>query len=145
MTEINDPYLEVTPENGARFFSTAREGEVVMLNLLRFREFADYSHAPEMEPEGGVSGAAAYRLYMEQIEPMLIASGGSIAFAGEAGHFLIGPAQERWDYAVLVRQASAQRFLQWASDPAAQTATHHRTAAIADSRLLPLWPEPPAP
>jgi hypothetical protein len=134
-------YLEVSPEQGARFFGNPPAGEVVMLNLLRFRDQADYSHAPKLEPEGGISGEGAYRLYMEAITPLLEASGGALLFAGTADHFLIGPAQERWDFTMLVRQSSAQSFLAFASDPAAQVATCHRTAALVDSRLLPLRPE----
>ena len=136
-----ETFLEVTQEKGARFVGGARAGEVVMLNLLRFRDRADYSHAPELEPEGGTTGEVAYRTYMAAIEPLLIASGGGVLFAGKADEFLIGPDEEKWDLALLVRQASVQSFLAFASEPAAQTAGHHRTAALADSRLLPLWPE----
>lgn len=136
-------YLDVSHQQGARFFGTARPGEVVMLNLLRFREFADYSQAPHLAPESAISGAQAYRRYMEEIEPLLVATGGALLFAGAADHFLIGPSDEKWDFAMLVRQSSAQAFLGFASDPAAQAATLHRTAAVEDSRLLPLWPEAP--
>ncbi|MGQ7829038.1 DUF1330 domain-containing protein [Altererythrobacter sp. Z27] len=134
-------YLEVSPEQGARFFGAPVDGPVVMLNLLRFRERADYGHAPALEPAGGCSGEDAYRAYMEGIEPLLIDSGGSLVFAGHADEFLIGPQDESWDYAMLVKQASKASFLAFASDPEAQAITAHRTAAICDSRLLPLWPE----
>lgn len=141
MTGTDHPnYLEVTPEQGAHFFGAARSGSVVMLNLLRFRDVADYSHAPAIAPQSPISGSEAYRRYMEAIEPLLEASGGSLLFAGNADRFLIGPADEKWDFAMLVRQAGAQAFLGFASDSAAQAATLHRTAAVEDSRLLPLWP-----
>lgn len=134
-------FTEVTPQQGARFFGSAKPGQVFMLNLLRFRERADYSHAPELEPAGGISGAEAYRRYMDGIAPLLEASGGELVFAGRADAFLIGPEEEEWDFAMLVRQADKASFLAFASDPAAQAVTRHRTAAIADSRLLPLWPQ----
>jgi|TARA_R100000049_G_C1954986_1_gene107629 uncharacterized protein (DUF1330 family) len=132
-------FLDVTPQAGARFFGSADDGPVVMLNLLRFHECADYSQAPDLEPDGGVSGAQAYALYMEQIEPLLQASGGELLFAGKADAFLIGPQDEVWDFAMLVKQASKASFMGFASDPEAQRVTRHRTAAICDSRLLPLW------
>ncbi len=53
----------------------------------------------------------------------------------------MGPQNESWDYAMLVRQASKASFLAFASDPEEQAITAHRTAAICDSRLLPLWPK----
>ena len=134
-------FVDVSAAQGAHFFGSPDDGPVVMLNLLRFRDHADYSHAPSLEPAGGTSGAHAYRLYMAAIEPLLEASGGKLIFSGVAEPFLIGPANEQWDYAMLVRQASKASFLAFASDPAAQEAAAHRSAALADSRLLPLWPD----
>ncbi|MFW2350587.1 DUF1330 domain-containing protein [Qipengyuania sp.] len=133
-------YLDVSPQAGARFFGTPGDGPVVMLNLLRFRDRADYSHARDLEPEGGATGAEAYARYMAELEPLLTASGGEVLFAGKADAFLIGPDAEQWDFAMLVKQASKASFLAFASDPAAQRITQHRTAALSDSRLLPLWP-----
>lgn len=131
-------FLEVSPEQGAAFFGTPEAGPVVMLNLLRFRERADYAHAPALEPEGGCSGREAYDRYMREMLPLLEASGGEVLFSGTAAHFLIGPQDERWDHVLLVRQASKASFLAFASDPEAQRITAHRMAAISDSRLLPI-------
>lgn len=131
-------YLEVSPEQGAAFFGTPEAGPVVMLNLLRFRDMADYSHAPDLAPDGPVSGREAYDRYMRDMRPLLEASGGSVLFSGSSAGFLIGPQDEAWDHVLLVRQASKAAFLAFASDPQAQRITAHRTAAISDSRLLPI-------
>jgi uncharacterized protein (DUF1330 family) len=131
-------YLEVSPEQGAAFFGTPDQGPVVMLNLLRFRDRADYAHAPGLEPVGGATGREAYARYMHEMTPLLEASGGEVLFSGTAARFLIGPQDEAWDHVLLVRQASKASFLAFASDPQAQAITAHRTAAICDSRLLPI-------
>lgn len=137
MTE-RPAYLDVSPEQGAAFFGAPESGPVVMLNLLRFRERADYAHAPDLEPEGGCSGREAYDRYMREMRPLLEASGGEVLFSGTSAGFLIGPQDEIWDHVLLVRQASKAAFLAFASDPDAQRITAHRTAAISDSRLLPI-------
>lgn len=131
-------YLEVSPEQGTAFFGSPDQGPVVMLNLLRFREWADYGHAPELAPVAPISGAEAYARYMRDMLPLLQRSGGDVVFSGTAGSFLIGPTGESWDHVLLVRQASKASFLAFASDPEAQCVTAHRTAAISDSRLLPI-------
>ncbi|WP_017663971.1 DUF1330 domain-containing protein [Porphyrobacter sp. AAP82] len=131
-------YLEVSPQQGAAFFGSPDNGPVVMLNLLRFRETADYAHAPDRAPPAPVSGREAYELYMRAMLPLLEASGGAVLFSGSAGAFLIGPAGEGWDHVLLVRQASKSSFLAFASDPESQRIAAHRTAAISDSRLLPI-------
>lgn len=131
-------YLEVSPEQGAAFFGSPGEGPVVMLNLLRFRETADYTHAPDLAPPAPVSGAEAYARYMREMLPLLHRSGGEVLFSGTSAHFLIGPAAEIWDHVLLVRQNSKASFLAFASDPESMTITAHRTAAVCDSRLLPI-------
>jgi uncharacterized protein (DUF1330 family) len=131
-------YLEVTEESGRAFFSRGVTGPVVMLNLLRYRALADYSSSPDLAPTEPITGEAAYRLYMEHTQPFLERSGGEVLFHGSAGGFLIGPSDERWDAALLIRQASATSFLAFASDQEYLRGIGHRTAALADSRLLPL-------
>jgi len=61
-------------------------------------------------------------------------------FLGEGGSFLIGPADERWDLAMLVRQQSVAAFMAFASNEAYLDGIGHRTAAVEDARLLPLAP-----
>lgn len=134
-------YLDPTPETGRAFVSRAMiTGQFVMLNLLRFRDIADYSAFPDLAPETPISGAAAYGRYMAHTLPFLTASGGEVLFFGEGGGFLVGPTDERWDRAMLVRQSSVQDFLDFARNEAYLAGIGHRTAALEDSRLLPLNP-----
>jgi len=131
-------HLEPTPETGRAFVMRAIPGEFVMLNLLRFRAEADYSAHPELAPATPISGAEAYDRYMAHTLPYLRDSGGELLFFGEGGAFLIGPADERWDRMMLVRQSSVPAFMAFAVDEAYLSGIGHRTAALEDSRLLPL-------
>ncbi len=131
-------YLEPTQDAGVAFLRRGIVGEIVMLNLLRLRDVADYSASPELAPARPISGAEAYERYIAHTMPFLTASGGALMFLGAGGPFLIGPAGERWDRAMLVRQKSAQAFIAFATDRAYLAGLGHRTAAIEDSRLLPL-------
>ena len=131
-------YLEPTQDSGRAFVMRGIQGEVVMLNLLRFRKVDDYSATPELAPETPISGAKAYDLYMAHTLPFLKASGGDVMFLGAGGAFLVGPDSERWDMVMLVRQASTESFIAFASDADYLAGTGHRTAALEDSRLLPL-------
>ena len=131
-------YLEPTQESGRAFFMRGIAGKVVMLNLLRFRTVADYSSVPDLAPEEPISGEAAYRLYMTHTMPHLEESGGRLLFYGRGGPFLVGPNDERWDAAMLVEQSSTAAFLAFASNAEYLAGIGHRTAALEDSRLLPL-------
>jgi hypothetical protein len=133
-------YLEPTQESGRALMMRRIAGDVVMLNLLRFREIADYSTSPELAPSTAISGAAAYQRYIEHTLPFLHASGGELVFLGSGGPLLIGPEVEHWDLAMLVRQRSVESFLAFASNLEYLAGLGHRTAALLDSRLLPLAP-----
>lgn len=132
-------YFEPTQEAGREFFTRNIQGPVVMLNLMRFRSVADYSAAPDLAPASPITGEAAYQLYMNHTLPFLKQSGGELLFYGKGGSYLIGPGEERWDAAMLVRQSSVSSFLAFASDRAYLVGMAHRTAALEDSRLLPLF------
>jgi hypothetical protein len=135
-------YLEPTEATGRAFFSKGLMGRIVMLNLLRFRAVADYTASPDLAPASPITGEQAYRRYIEHTLPFLKQSGGELLFLGRGGAFLIGPADERWDAAMLVRQASVASFLAFASNENYLRGMGHRLAALEDSRLLPLVEDP---
>lgn len=131
-------YLEPTQASGRAFVMRGMTGPIVMLNLLRFRETADYSATPELAPPTPISGAAAFQRYIEHTLPHLRETGGDLLFVGDGGSWLIGPSDERWDMAMLVRQRSVESFLGFASHDPYLAGIGHRTAALEDARLLPL-------
>ena len=131
-------YLEPTQAAGLTLLRRGLRGPVVMLNLLRFRAVADYSAFPEIAPAAPISGVEAYERYMAHTMPFLKESGGEVLFFGEGGPFLIGPEEEYWDRVLLVRQASIEKFIGFASNQDYLRGIGHRTAALEDSRLLPI-------
>ncbi|MDH5519948.1 MAG: DUF1330 domain-containing protein, partial [Acidimicrobiia bacterium] len=131
-------YLEPTEANAVALVRRNLTGPVTMLNLLRFREAADYSNHPDLAPAEPVSGAEAYRRYSEHTLPHLLASGGEVVFQAEGGPVFIGPDDERWDLVLAVRQRSVDDFFAFATNPAYLDGIGHRTAALEDSRLIPL-------
>lgn len=138
MPDATHRFLEPTQSAGRRFVQRGIEGPVVMLNLLRFREVADYSAHPELAPATPITGAEAFERYVRHTQPFLHESGGEVLFLGDGGAFLIGPEDERWDLVMLIRQSSVTSFLAFASNEAYLAGLGHRTAALEDSRLLPL-------
>ncbi len=135
---MSKPYLEPTQESGAELFSRNISGEIIMLNLLRFREVADYSATPALAPTESVSGREAYQNYIDHTLPFLRESGGELVLLGEGGKYLIGPQDEYWDVVMLVRQGSLDVFMAFASNEGYLAGIGHRMAALEDSRLLPL-------
>lgn len=131
-------YLEPTRETAAALFRRNISGEVVMLNMLRLRETADYSGNPELAPETDISGREALQKYIDHTLPFLEESGGELLLLGDGGRFFIGPDDEQWDVVMLVKQSSVESFFAFASNSEYLAGIGHRTAAVLDSRLLPI-------
>lgn len=110
-------------------------GKVTMLNLLKFRESADYSGHPEQAP---CSGHEAYERYKQHAVPLVAAVGGELIFSGTALATVIGPADRSWDEVVVAEYPSMKAFAEMAGSAAYQAIAYHRAAALEDSRLIPM-------
>jgi uncharacterized protein (DUF1330 family) len=106
---------------------------VVMVNLLRYRERADYPAGTVKEP---VTGRQAYEHYSHLTIPHLRKVGGRPIWRADARTTFFAPVGERWDEVILVRYPSRSAFGQMISNPDYQAGTIHRTAALEDSRLI---------
>lgn len=132
-------FIHPEKEAGKRFYLDFNgKGPIVMLNLLKFREFANYSEHLELDTGTKISGSEAYKLYMNYTKPLLEKSGGKILFYGMSQHFLIGPENEKWDCVLLVEHKSVESFMAFANDYQYLKTAGHRTAALAEARLLPI-------
>jgi uncharacterized protein (DUF1330 family) len=126
-------HIDPTPEQ-AKAFGAAADGDepVFMLNLLRFKERADGVDAGD-----GISGLEAYQRYAASAASHLARVGGEMLWAGACDPALIGPSDAEWDVVAVVRYPSRAAFLQMVGDPDYQATVPHRSAALADSRLIP--------
>ena len=110
---------------------------VDMLNLLRFREHAEYPPDFEAEP---CSGAEAFTRYGGAVTPLLASRGAESIWQGRQVAMIIGPDDKDWQLAVIVRYPSASAFVDMTSSEEYQAIVVHRTAALEDSRLIAFRP-----
>jgi uncharacterized protein (DUF1330 family) len=127
-----------TPEAFAAFAQRGLSGPIRMLNLLRFRDVADYSASPDLAPDEPISGADAYQIYSVHTMPLLAEVGGKAIFMDAGGPLLIGPVEERWDQVLIIEYPDVAAFVTMTQNPKYGAGAGHRTAALADSRLLPM-------
>jgi uncharacterized protein (DUF1330 family) len=131
-------FISPTPESIASLVARNIEGPVTMLNLIRFRTVADYSDFPVLAPDEPISGEKAYEIYSAHTLPLLAEVGGKAIFLGTGGALLIGPAEARWDRVLLIQYPNLGAFLAMTQNPNYTATAGHRTAALEDSRLLPI-------
>src|SRR5580692_8439453 len=110
------------------------EGPVYMVNMVRFRDRADYHGTSAFPP---CSGRDAYlQRYAPAFNKVAQGEDYGVFWLGNVREVLVG-AGERWDDIVIVRYSSfaaLRRILQ--SGAYEQEAAPHRRAALADWRFL---------
>ena len=110
---------------------------VYMVNLLRFRDQADYGNDNTAYPP--CTGQEAYMTrYMPAFSQAVQSHGGSeLVYGGIVSARLLGPTDETWHAVGVARYDSIQQFRDLVNDHNyKKTAETHRFAALADWRLL---------
>lgn len=123
-------YIDPERDQFEAFKALPRDQPVMMLNMLLFRDRAEYEDGRE------ATGAEAYAAYGEASAPVFTRVGGEIIWRGVPEVMLIGPFEKRWDLMFIARYPTAAAFLEMVTDPEYQQAVKHRQAAVLDSRLI---------
>ena len=119
---------ELTPQNPANIQAfLACEGPVCMVNLLKFREKAEYEDGRESQ----LSGREAYGLYATEMKKLVEASGGRFIFSATVDSLLLGEVEELWDVVGIVEYSSSKALMEISSTPAFQAIEVHRHAGLA--------------
>ncbi len=134
MTQI-DRSIDPTADQVRALRDDGRDGPVVMLNLLKFRDMAAY---PDDTP--ACSGAEAYARYQHAFTVTVGAiSQAEVLYDGPVEQVFIGMAgtpETDWDKALIVRYPTRQHFLGMMADAAYKKALVHRYAGLARTVLL---------
>lgn len=128
-------YIDPTEEGFRQFKALPRDTPIHMLNLLKYRERADY---PSDHPNAGKgwSGKEAYREYGRTSGPIFARVGGEIVWRGRFEAMVTGPVEGEWDDGFIAAYPNAGAFFEMIKDPEYRKAVVNRTAALADSRLV---------
>ena len=122
-------HIKPTREQITRLFESQDDGPVVMLNLLRFAERA--------ADEPGKSGADSYETYGDQMREIMAERGIKLLWRGRADSVVIGDDDgDAWDMVLLVEYPSRKVFLEMGASKEYEKVGEHRTAGLADSRLI---------
>ena len=118
------PSILPTEEQFQNIHTVSDQGELVMVNLLRFK------------PEGG---EALYEKYSQLIYPILKRIGARVIYYGNGVMTFIG--DDYWDAILLVEYPSRSVFVQMVQDPEYLKASKYREEGLLDSRLYVTRPQ----
>jgi uncharacterized protein (DUF1330 family) len=112
-------------EQARDLFLAPEDGPFVMVNLLKFKDVADY-------PDGEqVSGLEAYLRYGQRMSGLVEAVGGRMIYSGRVVSLMIGEVEDLWDAVGLVEYPSRAAFLEITRSPEFHEIEAHRTAGLA--------------
>lgn len=135
-------HIDPDREAWGLFKSLPRDQPIHMLNLVRLRPLAQYPEG-HVNWDKGLTGLQAYQAYGRTTAPIFRRLGGSQVWVGRPEVTLTGPQDEAWDLAFIAHYPNAEAFIAMVRDPEYQVLVAHRTAAVADSRLIRMTPTAP--
>lgn len=130
-----------TAEQAMAFFSGPEDGAFVMVNLLKFKDTAEYPDGRDAH----LTGAEAYARYGAAVQAELARVGGRSIYAGRVSGLLLGEIEEGWDMIALAEYPSRAAMREMVMAESYQAISIHRTAGLAGQlniRTSPLGPRP---
>ncbi len=125
--------MEVTNHMGpdaaqmAGFTEGTKDGPIYMVNLLKYRDKAEYADGRDTN----LSGREAYGLYTQGVRELLKTFGGSFMFSADVERLMLGEVEELWDMVAIAMYPSRKDMLAMISSPEYQAIAIHRTAGLA--------------
>jgi uncharacterized protein (DUF1330 family) len=121
-----------TPEQIEALRNDPSTEPIVMLNLLKFRDKAQYPDGRKTD----LSGMQAYMLYGEAMRKVVEREGGKFVFLGVVKYLTIGEVDKMWDIAALVEYPSPSAFARIATSPEVGEIGMHRAAGLEGQLLI---------
>lgn len=132
-------YIDPSRANFEAFKALPRDEPIHMLNLLLYRDLAEYPEGHEHHDKGW-TGRRAYEEYGATSGPIFRRVGGSIVWRGAFQTMVTGPEERAWHDGFVAQYPNSGAFFEMIKDPDYQLAVVNRTAALVDSRLIRFQP-----
>lgn len=124
--------LQPTGDQFRNFRDTSTGKPIFMLNLLKFREKAEYEDGRDTD----LSGREAYAIYGKNTADIVRGLGGQVIFGGVARNLLIGQVDDMWDQVAIVEYPSMEAMAQMMRMPEYQKGHPHRNAGLEGQLLI---------
>ena len=126
---MNKTYIDPSPANFQAFKDLPRDQPIHMLNLLLYRDHAEYPEGHEHHGNGW-TGRRAYEEYGKTSGPIFRRVGGSIVWRGTFQTMVTGPDDREWHDGFVAQYPNAGAFFEMIKDADYQTAVVNRTSLL---------------
>ena len=125
--EVENEVMPSSPERIKQMMEEGPEGPIYMINLLKFKEKAEYEDGRETD----LTGYQAYQLYAREVVKLLAEFGGEGFFAGDVTFLALGQVEDLWDEVAIAMYPKRADLFRMSSSKAWQEISVHRTAGLA--------------
>lgn len=141
--EVVNEVMPTSPERLQEMMEPGPEGPIYMVNLLKFKDKAEYEDGRETD----LTGRQAYQLYGAEVSQIIQDYGGSVFFAADVTFLSLGQVEELWDEVAIAMYPTRGDLLAMSSSEEWQAAAVHRTAGLAgqlniETVAMPGWSPP---
>ena len=124
--EVSNELYPVGEEQTKAMLEAGPDGPIVMVNLLKYREKAEYPDGRNTD----LSGREAYAIYGQAVAKLIQAHGGRVVFAGNVSHLTIGAVDELWDDVALAEYPNRGALVAMSTSAAYAEIAPHREAGL---------------
>ncbi|MFT7598657.1 MAG: hypothetical protein ACI8TP_001580 [Acidimicrobiales bacterium] len=121
---------EVMPTSGERVEEMKQpgpDGPISMVNLLKFKEHAEYEDGRETD----LSGREAYQIYGREVSKLIRQYGGKVTFVGDVTFLALGQVEDLWDEVAIAQYPSRVELWEMSTSPEWLEISVHRAAGLA--------------
>ena len=126
MDVINE-VLPTDPDRITEMMAEGPEGPIFMVNLLKFKERAEYADGRETD----LSGREAYGLYGQAVSQIIRQYDGEVIFVGDVTFLSLGQVEELWDEVAIAKYPNRAALWAMSTSPEWNEAAVHRAAGLA--------------
>ena len=125
--QVENEVMPTSEERLTEMMAPGPEGPIYMVNLLKFKDKAEYEDGRETD----LTGREAYQLYGAAVSEIIKDYGGEVTFAADVTFLSLGQVEELWDEVAIAKYPKRGDLLEMSSSPEWQAAAVHRTAGLA--------------
>jgi len=108
------------------FQEPGHDQPIYMVNLLKFKEKAEYADGRETD----LTGEEAYGLYSEEVSKLLVEVGGGGMFGANVERLMLGQVEGLWDKVAIAMYPSRKAMMRMMMLPKMQEIGVHRAAGL---------------
>ena len=125
--EVTNEVLPTSTERIQEMMQPGPEGPIYMVNLLKFKDRAQY----EDDRQSELTGREAYQLYGQAVLKLSGEYGGEIVFHADVTFLALGQVEELWDEVAIAKYPNRAALLAMSSSQEWRDAAVHRSAGLA--------------